>query len=85
MKKYADGGMADEMMNRPMPPMAAKRGVAPKRPMPRRRPPLPPEAGAGDVTPPPGAPGMPAMKKGGSVSARADGIAKRGRTNCKMY
>ena len=24
------------------------------------------------------------FKKGGSVSARADGIAKRGRTNCKM-
>jgi hypothetical protein len=24
------------------------------------------------------------FKKGGSVSARADGVAKRGRTNCKM-
>jgi hypothetical protein len=24
------------------------------------------------------------FKKGGSVSSRADGIAKRGRTNCKM-
>ncbi len=23
--------------------------------------------------------------KGGSVSSRADGIAKRGRTNCKVY
>lgn len=89
MKKYADGGMADDMlMNRPMP--AKKPGMAPKKPpMPvRRRAPLPPEAGAGDVTPPPGAPGMPAMKSGGSVgsaSRRADGIAKRGKTNCKMY
>ena len=25
------------------------------------------------------------FKKGGSVSARADGIAKKGKTNCKMY
>lgn len=31
------------------------------------------------------APKMPGMKKGGSVSARADGIAKKGKTNCKMY
>jgi hypothetical protein len=83
----------DDMMNRPMPPMAAKKGVAPKRPMPRRRvPPLPPEAGAGDVTPPPGAPGMPAMKKGGKVgyasggsaSKRADGCAQRGKTKGRM-
>ena len=55
----------------------------PKRPAMKR--PLPAEAGAGDVTPPPGAPGMPGMKKGGSVSSRADGIAKKGKTNCKMY
>ena len=27
---------------------------------------------------------MHGMKKGGSVSKRADGIAKRGKTNCKM-
>jgi hypothetical protein len=30
-------------------------------------------------------PKVPGMKKGGSVSARADGIAKKGKTNCKMY
>ena len=28
--------------------------------------------------------GMPMMKKGGSVSKRADGIAKKGKTKCKM-
>ena len=50
----------------------------------RRRPALPQEAGSGDVTPPPGAPGM---KRGGSVgsaSKRADGIAQRGKTRGKM-
>jgi hypothetical protein len=28
--------------------------------------------------------GMPMMKKGGSVSKRADGIATKGKTKCKM-
>lgn len=95
MRKYAEGGELEGMMSRSEPPKKA--GAAPKKPARRRAPPLPPEAGAGDVTPPPGAPGMPAMKKGGKVkkyaeggsvgsaSRRADGIAKRGKTNCTMY
>ena len=43
--------------------------------------PVPQDIDGASATPTPRAPGM---KKGGSVSARADGIAKRGRTNCKM-
>jgi hypothetical protein len=36
-------------------------------------------AGRGFVNPP-----MKKMAKGGSASSRADGIAQRGKTNCKM-
>ena len=36
-------------------------------------------AGRGFVNPP-----MKKMSKGGSASSRADGIAQRGKTNCKM-
>lgn len=90
MKKYADGGDVMDDINflgkRAPEAGMAPRKPAPRKPAPRRRPMLPPEAGAGDVTPPPGAPGMPTgMKSGGSVSKRADGIAQRGKTNCKMY
>jgi len=98
-RKFADGGIYTAEMGKPpqdidgasvMPKPAMKRPMpkpAMKRPMPKpaMKRPLPAEAGAGDVTPPPGAPGMPGMKKGGSVSSRADGIAKKGKTNCKMY
>ena len=89
-RKFADGGIYTAEMGKPpqdidgasvMPKPAMKRPM----PKPAMKRPLPVEAGAGDVTPPPGAPGMPGMKKGGSVSSRADGIAKKGKTNCKMY
>lgn len=56
-------------------------------PKPRKR---PPEAGAGDVTPPPGAPGMPGgppLPKGyakGGYTRAADGIAKKGKTRGRV-
>jgi hypothetical protein len=65
-------------MKRPTPPM--------KKPAPkgsgifREGMPVPQDIDGGSA-----APKMPGMKKGGSVSARADGIAKKGKTNCKMY
>ena len=46
----------------------------------RRRSSLPQEAGSGDVTPPPGAPGMKHGGAVGSASKRADGIATKGKT-----
>lgn len=67
-------------MKKPMPPM--------KKPAPkgggifREGMPVPQDIDGASVSPAPRAPGM---KKGGSVSARADGIAKKGKTNCKMY
>lgn len=86
-KRYADGGIYTADMGQP--PMEPDGGSAPpklpmakkKKAMPPKRPKAPAEAGAGDVTPPKE---MMGYKKGGSVSSRADGIAKRGKTNCKM-
>jgi len=68
------------------PPM--KRPAPPKKPMPkgggifREGMPVPQDIDGASAMPSPRAPGM---KKGGSVSSRADGIAKKGKTNCKMY
>lgn len=65
--------MKKPAMKRPAPPM--------KKPAPkgggmfREGMPVPQDIDGASVKP---------YKKGGSVSARADGIAKRGRTNCKM-
>jgi hypothetical protein len=88
-RKFNDGGIYTAEMGqppmdpeggsvppRPRPPMPAKK-MTPKRAMKRPR-----TAGMGPVEQPTPVPGM---KKGGSVSARADGIAKKGKTNCKMY
>ena len=49
-----------------------------------RRSSLPQEAGSGDVTPPPGAPGMKHGGAVGSASKRADGCAQRGKTRGKF-
>lgn len=92
MKKYAEGGIYTAEMGQP--PMNPDGGSAPA-PAPRRpmgmRGKMPPE---GAMMKREGR-GMAKEKmqekkkpmgyaKGGSVSARADGIAKRGKTNCKM-
>lgn len=90
MKKYAQGGIYTAEMGQP--PMDPEGGsVKPKppmkrppmkKPMPPMKKPMPKVGGmesAEQPTP------MPGMKRGGSVSARADGIAKKGKTNCKMY
>lgn len=81
-----DGGSAAPMPSR-RPKPAMKRPAPPmKRPAPkgegvfREGMPVPQDIDGGSA-----APKMPGMKKGGSVSARADGIAKKGKTNCKMY
>ena len=75
-----DGGSAAPMPSR-RPKPAMKRPAPPmKRPAPkgegmfREGMPVPQDIDGGSVK----------YAKGGSVSARADGIAKRGRTNCKM-
>lgn len=82
-----DGASVTPGPKKPMPKPAMKRPAPPmKRPAPkggmfREGMPVPQDIDGASATPSPRAPGM---KKGGSVSARADGIAKRGRTNCKM-
>ena len=91
-KKYADGGMFREGM--PVPQDIDGASVTPamkkpamKRPAPPMKRPTPKGGMFREGMPVPqdidGASAKP-YKKGGSVSARADGIAKRGRTNCKM-
>jgi hypothetical protein len=84
-----DGGSAMPGPKKPMPmPKPAMKRPAPpmKRPagggMFREGMPVPQDIDGASATPTPRAPGM---KKGGSVSSRADGIAKKGKTNCKMY
>lgn len=80
-----DGASVTPGPKKPMPKPAMKRPMPVKRPagggMFREGMPVPQDIDGASATPSPRAPGM---KKGGSVSARADGIAKRGRTNCKM-
>jgi len=44
---------------------------------------MPPQA-AGRMRPERAMRGAPMMKKGGSVSKRADGVATKGKTNCKV-
>ena len=73
MKKYRDGGIYTAEMGQP--PQDIDGGSAPvKKPMPKKPMPTPKK-------PEPKKP-MPVVKKakGGSI----DGIAKRGRTHCKM-
>jgi hypothetical protein len=84
-----DGGSATPTPRRAMPKPPMKRAAPPmKRPAPkgggvfRAGMPVPQDIDGASATPTPTP--APGMKKGGSVSARADGIAKRGRTNCKM-
>lgn len=82
-----DGGSVTPSPKRAMPKPPMKRPAPPmKRPagggMFREGMPVPQDIDGASATPTPRAPGM---KQGGSVSARADGVAKRGRTNCKMY
>lgn len=66
----------------PSPRKPPMKRPAPKKPMPkgegmfREGMPVPQDIDGGSAKP---------FKKGGSVSARADGIAKKGKTNCKMY
>ena len=73
-----DGASATRSPKKP--PM--KRPAPPKKPAPkgegmfREGMPVPQDIDGGSAKP---------FKKGGSVSARADGIAKKGKTNCKMY
>lgn len=82
-----DGGSVSPAPKRDI----AKPGM--KRPMPPMKKPAPKGGGIfregmpvpQDIDGASAAPKMPGMKKGGSVSARADGIAKKGKTNCKMY
>ena len=74
MKKYAEGGMADELISYQKKPMSKAEQAASSK------------ASKNDVTPPPGMRGKPPEFKkyasGGSVSAsrRADGVAQRGKT-----
>ena len=86
MKKYAEGGIYTAEMGPPPQDVDMGSSPAPKRPMP-----APKDGrtmkGEGRGAPKGSAPKKEVPKKyakGGSVSARADGIAKRGRTNCKM-
>lgn len=73
-----DGASATPSPKKP----AMKRPAPPKKPAPkgegmfREGMPVPQDIDGGSAKP---------FKKGGSVSARADGIAKKGKTNCKMY
>ena len=67
------------MKKKMMMPMGAG---APAPAMPMRRP-MPPAMPPGGGMAPPAAPPM-GMKKGGSVSSRADGIAKKGKTKGTM-
>jgi hypothetical protein len=89
--RYADGGIYTAEMGQP--PMDPEGGSV--KPMPRPAMKRSSKKGAskrGTMTPRPASTEpmeqptpVPGMKKGGSVSARADGIAKKGKTNCKMY
>jgi hypothetical protein len=90
MKKYAQGGIYTAEMGqppmdpeggsvKPMPRPAMKR---PAKKMPPMKRPMPKGGGMESAEQPTPVPGM---KKGGSVSSRADGCAQRGKTNCKMY
>lgn len=89
MKKYADGGIYTADMGQP-PQDIDGASAMPKRVMPSRMKP----ATEGQMMKREGR-GMAkadmqkkekpkAYAKGGSVSARADGCAKKGKTNCKM-
>ena len=92
-RKFADGGIytaemgqppqdidmasvsPKPMMKKPMPKkMAPKRPMMPVAPKPRS---VPSDAPAMPA-------GMPGMKHGGSVSSRADGIARQGKTKGRM-
>jgi hypothetical protein len=96
-KKYADGGMYTEKMGQP--PQDIDGGSAPA-PKPMKRPAPKPamkratkrpmsDTYTAEMGQPPqdidgGSAPMKKYAKGGSVSSRADGIAKKGKTHCKM-
>ena len=83
-KKYADGGIYTADMGQP-PQDIDGASAAPKRPMPAEGRMMKREGrgmAKADMQKKMMAPK--GYAKGGSVSARADGIAKRGKTNCKM-
>lgn len=95
MKKYADGGIFREGMEVPqdidgasagMPPLTRSAPMRTK--MPAEGPMMKREGrGMAKADMQKKAPSKVAPKKyakGGSVSARADGIAKKGKTHCKM-
>lgn len=97
-RKFADGGIYTAEMGQPpqepdmgsASPARTRMSMAKpavKRPAPPVRRPVPRGGVFREGMPVPqdidGASAKP-YKKGGSVSSRADGVAKRGRTNCKM-
>ena len=88
MKKYADGGIYTAEMGQP-PQDIDGASAAPKRAMPMRSK-MAPEGrmmkreGRGMAKADMQKEAPKKYAKGGSVSARADGIAKKGKTNCKM-
>ena len=88
MKKYADGGIYTAEMGPPPQDVDMGSAPPPKRPMaPSKEGRRMKREGRGMAKADMQKKATPPKKyaKGGSVSARADGIAKRGRTNCKMY
>jgi hypothetical protein len=97
MKKYADGGIYTADMGQPPQDIDMGSAPMPKRaaPMPKRPAPMRTKPGAEGAMMKREGRGMAkagmqkkekpkAYAKGGSVSARADGIASKGKTNCKM-
>jgi hypothetical protein len=88
MKKYADGGIFREGMEVPQDIDGASAGMGMRSKMPAEGPMMKREGrGAAKANMQRRAPSKVAPKKyakGGSVSARADGIAKKGKTHCKM-
>ena len=79
-RKFNDGGIFREGMEVPQDIDGAS-AVPIKRPMPMKKP-----APKKPMMPMPMKKPMPApgYKSGGSVSSRADGIASKGKTDCKM-
>jgi hypothetical protein len=98
MKKFRDGGIYTAEMGQPpqdidggsVTPMPKRTAPMPKRPAPMRTKPgaegaMMKREGRGMAKADMQKKEKPkAYKSGGSVSARADGCAKKGKTNCKM-
>ena len=82
-KKYADGGIYTAEMGQP-PQDIDGASAAPKRAMPAEGRMMKREGRGMAKADMQKKMAPKAYAKGGSVSSRADGIAKKGRTNCKM-